>query len=52
MGASDFQVWLERFGPDYADLRNALGAIDPYFSSLTELRRKISAVFDAFLGAT
>jgi Family of unknown function (DUF5752) len=52
VGASDFQVWLERFGPDYAELREALGAIDPYFSSLTELRRKIAAVFEAFLGGS
>jgi hypothetical protein len=52
VGASDFQVWLERFGPAYAELREALGAIDPYFSSLTELRRKIAAVFDACLGGT
>ncbi len=52
VGASDFQVWLERFGPDYGGLREALGAIDPYFSSLTELRRKIAAVFEAFLGGS
>jgi len=51
LGSSDFQVWLTKFGPDYADLRAALGAIDPYFSSLPELRRRIASVFDACLGA-
>lgn len=50
VGTSDFQAWLGRFGAEYAELRHALGAIDPYFSSLPELRVRITAVFEAHLG--
>ncbi len=48
-GGSDFQIWLEGFGAGYSELRDALGAIDPYFSSLTELREKIASVFGAHI---
>ena len=50
VGTSDFQVWLTRFGPQYKSLRQALGDIDPYFSSLPELRRRITAAFEVCLG--
>lgn len=41
----DFSEWLLGFGDQYAGLVQRLTGIDPYFSSLTELRRELETVF-------
>ena len=46
----DFRAWLEAFSPQYADLAARLGAIDPYFLTLTEIREQLYAVFEAYFG--
>ncbi|MBZ0271156.1 DUF5752 family protein [bacterium] len=40
----DFSLWLESFGAECEDVVHELRAIDPFFSSLTELRDKIASV--------
>lgn len=44
----DFRAWLGQFGDRYEPLCARLAAIDPYFSSLAELRTELAAVFSAF----
>lgn len=44
-GVDDFRAWLQGFGPDYEDLCTELAAVDPFFLSLTELRRELALVF-------
>lgn len=41
----DFRVWLRAFPGDYQHLCNQIAEIDPYFSSLTELRQILTHVF-------
>jgi hypothetical protein len=48
-GKNDFTEWLWDFEEKYADLADAVDAIDPYFSSLTEVRSQLSAVFANFM---
>lgn len=49
MSRDDFSAWLEGYGEKYRDLLDALGAIDPYFSSLEEIRSILSGTFERFL---
>lgn len=44
-GSNDFQFWLSSFNGLYRDLGEQLAAIDPYFSTLTELRQQLTAIF-------
>jgi hypothetical protein len=44
----DFRAWLEGFEEDYSDLALDLAEIDPYFSTLTELRDQLSDVFSNY----
>ncbi len=37
----DFQNWLRQFGPSCEDLRELIDTIDPYFSSLNDLKEKL-----------
>lgn len=37
----DFCRWLEGWGPDYEDLKQRLHGLDPFFSSLKEIRRML-----------
>jgi Family of unknown function (DUF5752) len=37
----DFSAWLAGWGEEYMDLRGQLAAIDPFFSSLNELRWRV-----------
>jgi hypothetical protein len=37
----DFSEWLSAFGDEYSDAVGCLSAIDPYFSTLTELRDEL-----------
>jgi len=46
----DFRAWLSGFDETYADLIEELAAIDPFFSSLTQLRRMLSLIFQKVLG--
>lgn len=45
----DFSLWLESVNGKYEDVRQRLKGIDPYFSSLVELRTQIAAVFTEFM---
>ncbi|MBN1626072.1 MAG: hypothetical protein JW944_06060 [Deltaproteobacteria bacterium] len=44
----DFQNWLSNFDEKYDELRDRISDIDPYFSSLTQLRRRLVDVFSAY----
>jgi hypothetical protein len=44
----DFRAWLARFGERYEPLCARLAAIDPYFSSLAELRTELATVCSVF----
>ena len=46
----DFSAWLAGFGDEYEPLRRRLADVDPYFSTLTELRERLAAVFAEMLG--
>lgn len=41
----DFRNWLKNFAPQYNDLYASIGEIDPYFSSLSELRDELTNAF-------
>lgn len=49
-GVSDFVFWLTGAGDEYADLRAELSGIDPYFSSLTELRQELANAVSEYFG--
>lgn len=46
----DFRAWLYGFGDRFSALCLDLGAVDPYFNSLVELREELSALFKSYLG--
>ncbi len=47
----DFRAWLWGFGDEHRDLIDRIGAIDPYFSPLSELRVRLSLLLkDYFNG--
>jgi len=48
----DFRTWLEQFGPAHERLRSRLASIDPYFSSLAELRVQLCAAVNAHFMAS
>lgn len=50
LGLDDFRLWLEGFGDDYLELRNALAAVDPFFVNLNELRKHWAEIFTSFMG--
>lgn len=41
-GVDDFREWLAAFGERYADLRERLAGVEPYFSSMTEIRERLT----------
>lgn len=45
---NDFSVWLKGFGDRYSGLIEGLDAIDPYFTTLNELRQEIYRVYDNY----
>ncbi|MCK6369970.1 MAG: DUF5752 family protein [Gammaproteobacteria bacterium] len=45
----DFRTWLGQFGAGYQPLLDQLAAVDPYFSTLAELREELGATVGAFL---
>jgi len=44
----DFSTWLYGFEDEYKDLIYRLSSIDPFFSSLTELRNQISEIVSEY----
>jgi len=46
-GRDDFSHWVTGFGDDYAELVEQISQIDPYFTSLVELRDELTHVFAA-----
>ncbi|MBN1850201.1 MAG: hypothetical protein JW932_16635 [Deltaproteobacteria bacterium] len=44
----DFQNWLSNFNGEYDDLRDRIHNIDPYFSSLIQLRDELTDVFKVY----
>ncbi len=44
----DFSNWLEGFGEEFAELASRLCYIDPYFSSLKEIRHLVTGTFQKF----
>jgi len=44
----DFSAWLAGYGDKYADLLDGLSNIDPYFSSLKEIRRMLAVTFSTY----
>lgn len=49
-GEDDFRSWLEGFGDGHADLVAAIASVDPFFETLTELRRRLVAVMRDYFG--
>jgi hypothetical protein len=49
-GVDDFSAWLMNFGERHAALREAIGAIDLFFTTLAEIRRKLSSLCAEHLG--
>lgn len=47
-GLDDFSVWLKSFGNEYKVLIEKFQAIDPYFFTLVELRKKIEKTIKDF----
>jgi hypothetical protein len=45
---NDFSVWLTGFGDKYSGLIEELDNIDPYFTTLNELRKSINIVFNEY----
>jgi hypothetical protein len=43
--SDDLSYWLAGFGDRYADLLGHVAAIDPYFTSLTDLRSRLASLF-------
>ncbi|MFP4084957.1 MAG: DUF5752 family protein [Desulfonatronovibrio sp.] len=43
-GTDDFSYWLSGFGSEYDKLRGQISAIDPFFSSLSQVRERLTAV--------
>ncbi len=48
-GLDDFRAWLSGF-PECRDLCAKLAAVDPYFTTLTELRQQLTSIFCTYFG--
>jgi hypothetical protein len=44
----DFSAWLSGYGGRYEDLCRQLAAIDPYFVTLSQLKRQIAGIFQQY----
>jgi hypothetical protein len=49
-GQDDFRPWINNCFEGYDDLCGKLGKLDPFFSGLTTLRKKLTAVFCVYFG--
>lgn len=47
-GGDDFSHWLTGFGDEHQGLCTQLAAIDPYFSSLSQLRTELTVLFQRY----
>ncbi|RJX34509.1 MAG: hypothetical protein C4531_03795 [Desulfurivibrio sp.] len=45
---NDFSFWLAGFDGRYQELCNRLNAIDPYFGSLTDLKKELNGLFQEY----
>lgn len=45
----DFRAWLAQFGPQTQGLHERLAAVDPYFTTLVDMRTRLAGIFEAFL---
>ena len=45
-GRDDFRVWLEQWGRRLHPLSAALAAVDPYFTTLVDLREEVARICD------
>lgn len=43
-GTDDFRAWLSAFGDAYAELCSRIADVDPYFTTLSELRRQVASL--------
>jgi hypothetical protein len=41
-GIDDFSAWLDAYGNEYIGLRKEIGSIDPYFSTMSEIRERLA----------
>jgi Family of unknown function (DUF5752) len=48
LGKSDLSMWLMGFGDEYQGLLDHIALIDPYFTTLTELRDELHRVFTLY----
>jgi len=46
----DFRAWLYGFEEKYRDLCDILASVDPFFSTLPELRQQLSLIFTDYFG--
>ncbi|MFC1573105.1 DUF5752 family protein [Candidatus Eisenbacteria bacterium] len=50
----DFRSWLSGFGSTfgdaYRDLSEQIGDVDPFFSTLPELREELTTLLSAYFG--
>jgi len=46
----DFSAWLDGCFNGHEDLCHGLAKVDPFFSSLTELRKRLTEVFHSYFG--
>lgn len=44
----DFRAWLDGFGEHYRDLQEQLAEVDPWFSTLVELRQQLASLFEGY----
>jgi len=49
-GLDDFRAWLMGFGDQYLPLCERIASIDPYFTTLFEIRRKLTSTFIQYFG--
>jgi len=45
----DFRNWLDSFGGRYQSLSQCLAQVDPYFTSLTDLREELANIFSGYV---
>ena len=50
LGKDDFTEWLKGFDAGYEPLNKQIATIDPYFTTLVELRGELAEVFARYLG--
>ncbi|MGC9325751.1 MAG: DUF5752 family protein [Desulfomonilia bacterium] len=49
LGGDDFREWLVGFGDRFSLLISSIAAIDPYFTTLTDLRSELNAVLGEYV---